>query len=195
MSYSSYSYYDYDSYSSYGYYDYYYGSYDSYDYMYTSDYGYDYDSWNAGYYDYYYGSNVENYGDSYGDYGMNGNMGGDDTSYPGLYEGAGNNMDSTWYQVNSWGMDWLNTTCAINADCNGRDIQCCVSILVTDAEGWEEQAFRCMTSGMVEADVAQEHQMDDGTYIEFTMKCLDSGSAYIRAGILATMALIVSVTI
>jgi hypothetical protein len=51
-----------------------------------------------------------------------------------------------------------------------------------------------MTAAMVEANIDQLHEMDDGTQLEFTMKCLDSGSAYIRAGILAAMALILSVS-
>ena len=61
-------------------------------------------------------------------------------------------------------MDWLNNTCSLNSDCNGNGLtSCCVSILITDPEGWEEQAFRCQTAGMFEADVVQNHEMDDGT--------------------------------
>jgi len=51
-----------------------------------------------------------------------------------------------------------------------------------------------MTAAMVEADVVQDYNMDDGSVINFTMKCLDSGSAYIRAGIIAAMALMLSVS-
>jgi hypothetical protein len=46
---------------------------------------------------------------------------------------------------------------------------------------------------MVEADMTQTHEMDDGTTVEFTMKCLESGSAYIRAGLLAAMALMLTI--
>jgi len=68
-----------------------------------------------------------------------------------------------------------------------------MSLLITDSEGWTEQTFRCQTAAMIEADMNQTHEMDDGTTLEFTMKCLDSGSAYLRAGILAGLSLIVSV--
>ena len=87
--------------------------------------------------------------------------------YPGISNSSGTiglgGFDSTWYQVNSWGMDWLNNTCAINADCNGESTQCCASILITDPEGWEEQTFRCMSAAGMEVNVEQLHQMDDGT--------------------------------
>jgi len=64
---------------------------------------------------------------------------------------------------------------------------------VTDSEGWEEQTFRCQTASMVEADMTQTYEMDDGTIVDFTMKCLESGSAYIRTGVLAAIALMLSV--
>jgi len=152
---------------------------------------YDYSSWEAGYYDYYYGSYVDYYGGE--DYYYEE----EEEQYPGINTGNGTTImgdyDSTWYQVNSWGGDWTNETCAINADCNGGNTQCCVSLLVTDAEGWTEQTFRCMTAAMVEADMEQTHDMDDGTTVQFTMKCLESASVHLRTVILATMALLLSV--
>jgi hypothetical protein len=152
---------------------------------------YDYSSWDSGYYDYYYGSYVDYYGGEDYDYEEG------EEQYPGINSGSGStvfgDMDNTWYQVNSWGETWSNQTCAINADCNGEDTQCCVSLLVTDSEGWTEQTFRCQTASMVEADMAQTYEMDDGTVVDFTMKCLESGSAYIRTGVLAAIALMLSV--
>jgi len=165
-------------------YDYYYG-YDSYDYAmdyYTYDMDtYGYDDYYYGYDDFYYGGEDYYYGEGEGE-----------EQYPGFNQGSGSNMDDTWYQINSWGQTWSNQTCAINADCDGGYTQCCVSLMITDAEGWAEQTFRCQTAAMVDADMSQTHEMDDGTTVEFTMKCLESGSAYIRAGLLA-IALMLSV--
>ena len=132
-----------------------------------------------------------------GDYDADYDYEDEEEQYPGINSSSGStvfgDMDNTWYQVNSWGQTWSNQTCAINADCDGEETQCCVSLLVTDSEGWTEQTFRCQTASMVEADMTQTHEMDDGTTVEFTMKCLESGSAYIRTGILAAITLMLSV--
>jgi hypothetical protein len=197
-SYLTYSYYSYYNYyygsTDYSYYSYYtYSDYSDYDTYYYSMDTYDYSSWSSGYYDYYYGSYVDYYGsDDYDDYYY------EEEEFPGINESRGSTvigdmMDNTWYQVNSWGQTWSNKTCAINADCDGEETQCCVSLLVTDSDGWTEQTYRCQTAGMVEADMVQTHEMDDGTVLEFTMKCLESGSAYVKAGLFAAASLMISI--
>jgi hypothetical protein len=39
----------------------------------------------------------------------------------------------------------------------------------------------------------ETREMDDGTMVSWTMKCLEGGSAYIRAGILASIALMLTI--
>jgi hypothetical protein len=64
---------------------------------------------------------------------------------------------------------------------------------VTDEDGWSELTFRCSSSAWVEADIDGTQEMDDGSMVTWTMKCLEGGSAYIRAGILASIALMLTI--
>lgn len=101
-------------------------------------------------------------------------------------------MDADWNGVDSYGKH-STQTCSLNSECGGDGMtECCVQVLTTDESGMTNQFYRCMNRGLVELDysTSQEWMTGPGESMSITMKCMEQGSIYIKAGLITLASLI-----
>jgi hypothetical protein len=95
-------------------------------------------------------------------------------------------MDHLWYGVDSYSNE-ESQTCSMNSQCGDNGMtECCVQVLTTDESGMTNEFFRCMNRGLIELDYSgnQEWLTGPEESMSFTMKCMEQGSIYIKAGLI-----------